>query len=370
MVVKHEEEPGPVNLPIGKQVAGRWKIVEKLGEGGCGAVYLVLDKKTGSNGALKAESNFAEGGAVLKLEVKVLKRLQGKKYMAQLIASGKKERYSYMVMSLFGPSLSTLFKKCGREFSISTVVRVGIQILYGLKTLHEIGYVHRDVKPANLAIGMKGPDIRMVHMLDFGLAREFVIRTDNKIEIRRPRDAALFRGTYKYCSYNSHNRSEQGRPDDLWSMVYVLSEFRSPLPWSQQNDKKEIARMKGEVPDEKLFQRAPSELLAITTHIRSLDYYKRPDYKLIFDIFCQTMNKYKIRYSDPFDWELYGIGTSPGKSKLRRRLSRILSITEDQSVDLKTMENVAAEPHTAEEPQNQDQMPFTADYFEKNELGF
>lgn len=46
---------------------------------------------------MKAESNFVAGGSVLKLEVQVLKRLNGRKYVAQLIAAGKKEKYSYMV---------------------------------------------------------------------------------------------------------------------------------------------------------------------------------------------------------------------------------------------------------------------------------
>lgn len=56
----------------------------------------------------------------------------------------------------------------------------------------------------------------MVHLLDFGLAREYVIRSEGQVEIRRPRENTLFRGTTKYCSANTHSRSEQGRPDDLW----------------------------------------------------------------------------------------------------------------------------------------------------------
>lgn len=64
-----------------------------------------------------------------------------------------------------------------------------------------------------------------------GLAREYILRADGKAEMRRPRENTLFRGTTKYCSANTHSRSEQGRPDDLWSMVYMLAEMRGPLPW-------------------------------------------------------------------------------------------------------------------------------------------
>lgn len=63
----------------------------------CGAVFLVEDYKNGSKAAMKAESNYVAGGSVLKLEVQVLKRMSGRKYVAQLIAAGKKEKYSYMV---------------------------------------------------------------------------------------------------------------------------------------------------------------------------------------------------------------------------------------------------------------------------------
>jgi tau tubulin kinase len=80
---------------------------------------------------------------------------------------------------------------------MSTQIRLGIQILYGLKQLHDIGYIHRDMKMSNLAIGKKGPEARMVHLLDFGLAREFVFRQNGVVWMRKPRENTLFRGTAK-----------------------------------------------------------------------------------------------------------------------------------------------------------------------------
>lgn len=80
---------------------------------------------------------------------------------------------------------------------MSTQIRLGMQILYGIKQLHEAGYIHRDIKPANLAVGRKGTEARMVHLLDFGLAREYILRNEDTVEMRRPRDNTLFRGTTK-----------------------------------------------------------------------------------------------------------------------------------------------------------------------------
>ncbi|VBB29779.1 unnamed protein product [Acanthocheilonema viteae] len=60
---------GPQDLEKGLIVGKRWRIIDKLGEGGCGAVYKVEDIQTFAKAALKAESNFVQGGSVLKLEV-------------------------------------------------------------------------------------------------------------------------------------------------------------------------------------------------------------------------------------------------------------------------------------------------------------
>ncbi|KAK5974931.1 Protein kinase domain-containing protein [Trichostrongylus colubriformis] len=128
---------GPVQMPKGKVISRRWRILRKLGEGGCGAVYKVEDLQTKKEAALKAESNFVSGGSVLKLEVQILRRLTNKPYVAQLLHSGKRESYSYIVMTLLGESLRHITKRLGRIFSVSTQVRIGINVLFGLKQIHD-----------------------------------------------------------------------------------------------------------------------------------------------------------------------------------------------------------------------------------------
>ncbi|VDK66703.1 unnamed protein product [Anisakis simplex] len=185
-------DEGPVDLDIGRIVGKRWQILEKLGEGGCGAVFKVQDIQTYAKAALKAESNFVAGGSVLKLEVQILRRLEGRPYIAQLLQAAKKSTYSYMVMTLFGHSLNCLLRKCG-QCSTSTQVRVGINMLYGIKQLHEVGFIHRDVKPANLAVGRRGKEARIIHILDFGLSREYIISVGGVVKLREPRPRVLFR---------------------------------------------------------------------------------------------------------------------------------------------------------------------------------
>ncbi|VDN08131.1 unnamed protein product [Thelazia callipaeda] len=197
-------------------------------------------------------------------------------------------KYSYMVMTLLGRSLYQIFKQCP-VCSVSTQVRVGINILFGLKQLHEIGYIHRDVKPANLAVGRQGQSVHVVHILDFGLSREYVVRSNGTAKLRLPRTNTLFRGTTRYCSANTHMRNEQGRPDDLWSMVYILVEMRGPLPWDNIRGKDEIGKAKFQTLDTTLCRNSPKEMLDITSHLRTLDYYTRPDYSLIYDRLYSVM---------------------------------------------------------------------------------
>jgi len=356
-------------LPIGMIVSKRWKVIEKLGEGGFGAVYTVEDVKRKNRAALKSEANSETRKTFLKLEVQILKRMVGRKCVAQLISSGKKEKYSYMVMTLFGASLYRLFKRCKRHFTISTQVRLGIQILYGLKQLHEVGYIHRDIKPGNLAVGREGPEARMLHLLDFGLAREYVLRIDGKVEIRRPREHARFRGTSRYCSSTVHSRSEQGRSDDLWSMMYVIAEMRGELPWVNLKDKKDIGKSKNDTTDEILFKDCPSEMMLITEHLRTLDYYKRPDYHLIFNIFVQILTRYNISYSDAFDWEAQEMSISPTKSKSEVDLECLTAVQED-TVTAKHVSSASKKMKTAEEAVDSNQLPFNSETFSKNELGF
>ncbi|OZC06152.1 hypothetical protein X798_06864, partial [Onchocerca flexuosa] len=350
----------PQNLEKGLIVGKRWRIIDKLGEGGCGSVY---------KAALKAESNFVKGGSVLKLEVQILKRLEGRKYVTQLFQSAKKKTYSYMVMTLLGRSLNELFKQypiC----TVSTQVRVGINILYGLKQLHEVGYIHRDVKPANLAIGRRGQAIHIIHILDFGLSREYVIRNNGSVKLRMPRTNTLFRCAVRYCSANIHTRGEQGRPDDLWSMVYVLVEMRGPLPWDNIRGKDEIGMAKFQTLDTTLCRNSPKELLDITTHLRTLDYYTRPNYFYIYERLHNVMQKFNYKFSDPYDWEQPSTASSIRKSLtyIGRSLSRI-HFHAPSSADIDSKNTRSQINATASSSMISEDL-FTATDFESNETGF
>uniref|UniRef100_A0A0N4ZIA6 non-specific serine/threonine protein kinase n=1 Tax=Parastrongyloides trichosuri TaxID=131310 RepID=A0A0N4ZIA6_PARTI len=349
-------EDGPAELEEGK-VIGRFKIEKKIGEGACGAVYLCSETSTGKYAALKAEliSNYGNG---LKLEVQILKRLAGKKHFADLFSCGKTPKFCYMVITFLGTSLSTFIRAYELNLSESTVVRTAIQMLYSLKQVHEIGIVHRDMKPANLTIGRFGVEKKMIHIIDFGLSREITIIDNGKIRLRKPRERCLFRGTIKYCSVASLEKVEQGRGDDLISVFYICAEFFAKLPWSASGDKTEVLRLKKEIPDSKLFTSCP-EMGELLTYCKKLKYNDRPDYGFIYTILYDLMIKRGYKYSDQYDWE-------PLADTLN---NRFLSKEATKSIVSPTLK-IGDNELTAEMTDKFFETHFTKEEFNKNVLGF
>ncbi|UYV70533.1 TTBK2 [Cordylochernes scorpioides] len=225
-------------LQPGHVVKERWKVVRKIGGGGFGEIYEGLDTVTKELVALKLES-AKQPKQVLKMEVAVLKKLQGRDHVCRFIGCGRNDRFNYVVMALQGRNLAELRRAQPRgAFSLSTSLRLGLQILRAIESIHDVGFLHRDIKPSNFAMGRLPAAGRKVFMLDFGLARQYVTATG---EVRPPRAAAGFRGTVRYASVNAHKNKEMGRHDDLWSLFYMLVEFvNGQLPWRKIKDKEQV----------------------------------------------------------------------------------------------------------------------------------
>lgn len=61
--------------------------------------------------------------------------------------------------------------------------------------------------------------------------------------------------------------------------------------------------MKDSMKDEELLKNCPQQWLGLMNHVRSLQYEDRPNYRLMYDILLETMNHYKAKFLDPYDWE-------------------------------------------------------------------
>ncbi|XP_021929053.1 tau-tubulin kinase homolog Asator isoform X1 [Zootermopsis nevadensis] len=288
-------------LQPGHVVKERWKVVRKIGGGGFGEIYEGLDLVTKEQVALKVES-ARQPKQVLKMEVAVLKKLQGKEHVCRFIGCGRNDRFNYVVMQLQGKNLAELRRAQPRgAFSLSTTLRLGLQILRAIDSIHQVGFLHRDIKPSNFSVGRLPHNARKVYMLDFGLARQYTTATG---EVRAPRAAAGFRGTVRYASINAHKNKEMGRHDDLWSLFYMLVEFvNGQLPWRKIKDKEQVGLMKEKYDHRLLLKHLPSDLRQFLDHIQSLEYADKPDYAMLIGLFERCMKRRGVKESDPYDWE-------------------------------------------------------------------
>ncbi|XP_023051789.1 tau-tubulin kinase 2 isoform X1 [Piliocolobus tephrosceles] len=294
----------PDILSVGILVKERWKVLRKIGGGGFGEIYDALDMLTRENVALKVES-AQQPKQVLKMEVAVLKKLQGKDHVCRFIGCGRNDRFNYVVMQLQGRNLADLRRSQSRgTFTISTTLRLGRQILESIESIHSVGFLHRDIKPSNFAMGRFPSTCRKCYMLDFGLARQF---TNSCGDVRPPRAVAGFRGTVRYASINAHRNREMGRHDDLWSLFYMLVEFVvGQLPWRKIKDKEQVGSIKERYDHRLMLKHLPPEFSIFLDHISSLDYFTKPDYQLLTSVFDNSIKTFGVIESDPFDWEKTG----------------------------------------------------------------
>ncbi|XP_076155295.1 tau-tubulin kinase 2 isoform X1 [Alosa pseudoharengus] len=282
-------------------VKDRWKVLKKIGGGGFGEIYDATDLLTRNSVALKVES-AQQPKQVLKMEVAVLKKLQGKNHVCRFVGCGRNDRFNYVVMELQGRNLADLRRSMSRgTFSVSTTLRLGRQILEAIESIHSVGFLHRDIKPSNFAMGRFPSTCRTCYMLDFGLARQF---TNSCQEVRPPRPMAGFRGTVRYASVNAHKNKEMGRHDDLWSLFYMLVEFLvGQLPWRKIKDKEQVGKLKDTYDHRLMLKHLPAEFSIFLDHISELDYYTKPDYELLMSVFENSMKTYAVVENYMYDWE-------------------------------------------------------------------
>jgi serine/threonine protein kinase/Tfp pilus assembly protein PilF len=235
---------------IGKTIS-QYRIIEKLGEGGMGEVYLAEDTELNRKVALKflptSYANDPDFRARFKREAQAAAALNHPNIITIFDVAEHEGRPYFSMEYVQGPSLKDALSD--KETPIEKIVDLAIQVAEGLAAAHAAGVLHRDIKPQNILLDSRG----RVRILDFGLAK---VLTDSMIT-----DTGSTLGTVAYMSPEQAQNVEADERSDIFSFGTVLyemvagqlpfkGEHHAAIIYSIVNENHEpLARYKADVPD-------------------------------------------------------------------------------------------------------------------------
>ncbi|KFA81649.1 hypothetical protein S40288_09179 [Stachybotrys chartarum IBT 40288] len=261
-----------------------------------------------------------DGPWMFQNEVEILKDLSGCVGVPRLLWEGQLCRYYIKALEALGPSLEDLLDYCRPAFTLKTVLLVADQAICRLRSLHNKGYIHRDVKPSNFTMGV-GRNGNKLYIIDFGLTVDYSLTK----QAHKRRGNCPFEGTVEFASLNSQDQREQGCGDDLESLGYTLLYLaRGSLPWqyTEAGNKTEsfdlIRKRKMAISVEALCEGLPGAFVTYINYTRSLLFGEKPDYAYLRRLFRRAFISKGFKHDFVFDWtekrfhEVAGLSPSMG----------------------------------------------------------
>ena len=217
---------------------GHYQILEPIGKGGMGKVYLARDSKLGRQVALKllpaAFSHDAQRVRRFEREARTVSALNHPNIIT-IHEVGRVDDAHFLVME-FIDGQTLRHRLASGSLALGEALEIVAQVANALVAAHAAGIVHRDIKPENVMIRRDG----LVKVLDFGLAKLTQVRpvaetrydTNAPTEFMTSSDDNAVLGTPRYMSpEQARGLQVDGRTDlfSLGTMLYEMLTGRQPF---------------------------------------------------------------------------------------------------------------------------------------------
>jgi serine/threonine-protein kinase len=202
---------------------GPYQILEKIGSGGMGNVYLGRDTESGQVVAVKVltASLARETGFVERFnrEIDAMKKLRNAHIVALYGSGVEGENYYYSMEYVPGETLMSMMRR-EKKLPWQRAFEIAIDVCQALKAAHDAGIIHRDLKPSNLLVTPEG----FTKLTDFGVAQVFA---SDRLTV-----TGGIIGTAEYMSPEQAEGKRAGKQSDLYSLgtvMYAMITGRTPF---------------------------------------------------------------------------------------------------------------------------------------------
>lgn len=260
----------------------RYQLNQSIGKGSFGEVFSGVDLSTGMDVAIKLEP-YTKHHSQLSFENKLYHALRHVSCVPRTHYFGRVGEYNALVMDQLGKSIDVFFHEHGGKLSESIVLAIAVNAIKALQEIHELGFVHRDIKPQNMCVGLQTYKSK-VFFIDFGLAKKYRDKRGKHIPYRTDKSLT---GTPRFTSIGCHKGYEMSRRDDMEGLLYVLIWLiKGRLPWQGQTGStkkkkhKKIMQVKEQVAVHDLCKGLSPVFAKMLLHIKSLSFEERPSYEI------------------------------------------------------------------------------------------